>query len=176
MMGHQVCDVGATHEDDVALAPGRRADELARLGDAFFQQLLAVVVELRAVHLAVGAEVVDEALGRTGAAVVAIEAPGVELIAVQVDLQGPSEQVVEAQVAAVEAGLVGFASVDHLLGVLGRHDRRTEAGLQEAHAARRRSVEQRGEYGRLVEAADVDHLNVGHELTFSIIFGEDASH
>lgn len=176
MMGHDAGDVVATEAERVAVDAGRGVDELAGLSRALEEQLLAMVVEFLGVHLAVGAEIVDETLGRTGTSVVAIEAPGMELVATQVDLQGPSVHVVEAQVAAVESGFAGSARVDDLLSVLDRHDRRAESGLQEAHAARCRSVEQGGEHGRLFEAADVDHLDIGHEFTFSIIFGKDASH
>lgn len=174
-MGHDVDDVVTTEVERVAVDAGRGVDELTGLRGTLQEQSLAVVVELVGVHLAAAAELVDEPLGRAGAPVVAVELPRVELVAAQVDLERPAEEVVVAQVAAREAG-VGTATVVYdLLGVLDRHDRRTELCLQEAHTTRRRSVEEYREYRRLVETADVDHLTFGHEIAFSSIFGGNAS-
>ena len=167
MVGHDAGDVVTSEVERVAVDGRRGVDELANLRRTLEEQSLAVVTELVGVHLTAAAELLDEALGRPGAAVVAVEAPGVELVTLQVDLERTSEEVVVAQVAVREAQVGAATVVDDLLGVLDRHDRRTELRLQEAHATRCRGVEEHGEDGRLVEATDVHHLVVGHLTAFS---------
>lgn len=135
---------------------------------------MPALAELRRVDLAGLAQLLDEPLRRAGAAVVAVEAPGIELVPFQVDLERPPEQVVVAEVAVVDARFGAAAVLDELPGVLGRHDRGAVLSLEEAHTTRGRRVEERREYCRLVETGDVNH--VGHVIASSCISGGYASH
>ena len=138
----------------------RRAGHLERLVGVLAEQVVVALGGGLRVDVTGRPEVVDGTLGRTRAAVVTVEAPRVVGVAVEVALQRPSVDVVEVQPLLV----------DERLGVLDGHGRRTEASLEEAHAGRRRRIEQRGEDGSLVEAGDVDigdFGRVGHGSAFS---------
>lgn len=124
---------------------------------------------------------VDDALGGTVTAVVAVETPRAELgVAGQIQLQRSSVEVVEVDVVAPHgcgAGRVvptGIAAeFEELLGVGTIHVGGAAGGLEEAHTHWLRSVVQGCEDVGLIEAFDVDVG--GHVWHFLHIFGRVAS-
>lgn len=118
-------------------------------------------------------QVIDDALGSSLAAVVAVEAPRVELgVAGQIQLERTPVEVVEVDLVAADNGRArrvvsaGIAAmVEELLRVASVHVERAVAGLEEAHAHRLGRVVQSCEDIGLVQTFDVDHHAHFYELS-----------
>jgi len=158
-----VTNIGTPHlqpHDTPRVIPdrdGRGVGHLHGLVSLGERQASTAIVRLLGLDLAGLADDLDDPLRGAFATVVTVEAPRVELVALEAALERPPEHVVEVETAAL--------LVDDLLGIFDGHHLRTVPGLQEAHALGGRSVEQPGENGSLVEATDVDR--VGHGNAFS---------
>ena len=124
-----------------------------------------MTTELCGVDLTGVTELIDPSTGSTSSTVVVVENRCIEAVLTDVQLEWSTEQVVELKVVVLVGAIY---SLDDLLGVFDRHDRRTSARLCKTHSVRCRSIEQNSKYSRLIQTTDINHVTHDEALSASL--------